>query len=66
MNTVTLRCPSIGCAQTLSVAAAARGKLVACRYCKRVVRVPAARAAAPAAAGGVGAAASAAIAPPAQ
>jgi hypothetical protein len=48
MNTVTLRCPSIGCGQILSVAGAARGKLVSCRYCKRVVRVPAARGTTPA------------------
>ena len=40
MKIIHLRCASLGCRQLLAVAADARGKLVTCKFCKRVMRVP--------------------------
>jgi hypothetical protein len=43
MSNVNLRCASLGCRQILSVPAAMRGQQVTCKFCKRVMRVPAAK-----------------------
>src|SRR5882757_7791290 len=40
MKVIHLRCASLGCRQLLAVAADSRGKLVTCKFCKRVMRVP--------------------------
>jgi hypothetical protein len=40
MKVIHLLCASLGCRQLLAVAADSRGKLVTCKFCKRVMRVP--------------------------
>ena len=57
MKIIHLRCASLGCREILAVTSDSRGRLVTCKFCKRVMRVPlektavGAGAAAPAAAG---------------
>jgi len=43
MAEIYIRCPSIGCKQVLTVAEECRGMLVTCRFCKRMIRIPAER-----------------------
>ena len=40
MKIIHLRCASLGCRELLAVTADSRGKLVTCKFCKRVMRVP--------------------------
>jgi hypothetical protein len=40
MAEIYIRCPSIGCAQVLTVPSETRGLLVTCRFCKRMIRIP--------------------------
>ncbi|MDB5319856.1 MAG: hypothetical protein JWN40_1487 [Phycisphaerales bacterium] len=40
MKVIHLRCASLGCRELLAVATDSRGKLVTCKFCKRVMRVP--------------------------
>lgn len=40
MKIIHLRCASLGCREILAVTADSRGKLVTCKFCKRVMRVP--------------------------
>jgi hypothetical protein len=51
MKIIHLRCASLGCREILAVTADSRGKLVTCKFCKRVMRVPLEKTAAGAAPG---------------
>jgi hypothetical protein len=39
-NVIRLMCPNLACQQVLAVPESARGKLVRCRGCSTVIRVP--------------------------
>jgi hypothetical protein len=45
MSNVYVRCPSVGCKKILAVPDACRGAVVTCHFCRRLIRVPLAKAA---------------------
>jgi uncharacterized Zn finger protein len=44
-NVIRIMCPNLSCQRVLAVPGHARGKLVRCRSCGMVIRIPAAKAA---------------------
>ena len=39
-ETLRMICPNLGCTKVLSVPASARGRLVRCRNCSTMIRIP--------------------------